>query len=105
MVVKLDPQQRKAAIEMARQAKKGGWSEAALADVLAALGILSGKQAQRVAQTLHQNPDPHYVPVCPGGTHVAEGNVVRARDGHVRCRECAVEVKQRKIEREQQDVA
>lgn len=89
MKVPMSPPERKVAIEMARQASRGGWGEAALADVLAALGLLSGKQAEKVAEILAQDPDPLHNPMCPENLHPARGNVYRTADGHRRCRPCS----------------
>lgn len=84
-------QERKAAIEMARQAAVNGWNKADLADVLGALGMLTHKQVDRVAEKLNLEIDPDYVAMCGGDRHPAKGNMYRAHDGRWRCRPCGQE--------------
>lgn len=84
-------QERKAAIEMARQCIRDGWNRADLADVLGALGMLTQDQAERVAEKLQLELDPGYVAMCPGNKHPAKGNIYRASDSRWRCRPCGQE--------------
>lgn len=87
----MTPEERKAAIEMARQCERDGWNKADLADVLGALGFLSHKQVDKVAESLKLEIDPGYVAKCPGDRHPAKGNMYRAHDGRMRCRPCGQE--------------
>lgn len=91
--------ERRAAAILAAQAKRGGWSEAALADVFAALGFMTREEAQKVADATGQDPDPNYTPMCPVGYHPAEGNVFRTKDGRIRCTACSTAEKQRRAAR------
>lgn len=91
----MNPEDRKVALFLADRARKGGWTQAAYADVLGALGILTREQAGKVARETGQDPDPNYESVCPAGTHPAEGNVIRDKHSRMRCTRCSVESKSR----------
>lgn len=95
----MTPEERKTAVLLAGLADKGGWNRAALADVLAAVGLMPGEQAERIAAQLHQDPDPNYESVCPSGSHPAKGNVYRTKDFRVRCTACKTEADRRMRER------
>lgn len=91
--------ERKAAVFLAESVTRGDWSEAALADVLASLGLITRKEAEKVAEKFGQDPDPNYESLCPSGDHPADGNVYRTKDSRVRCAACAAEEKRRRAAR------